>query len=382
MSPPKARLTARRAHVSHPGEQAAISALCAALEGDGASAVLLYCSGGYDLEQLGPAIARAFTGPVLACTATGQIGPEGFQGQGITGISLRGADLELRPYLLSPLPSCREQAFDLAERHAERLRRRPELRSFGVLLVDGTSSWEELLAAALYESLGNVPVVGGSAAAPAPGQPAAVYHDGRFHRGAAVVGLFETTGVDFDTFATHHFVPSARKLVITLADPERRVVYEIDGQPAARAYARALGVEPGELSRARFARTPLLLDLGEHLLPRAILARGADDSLLLACAIEEGLVVSLADGTDPLGTLSSCLERVGRRAPRPSALLVFDSELTHLELAERGESEQVGALLAAHGAVGFYGNGAQLGPLHTNQTLTGIALRDAAGVAK
>jgi len=280
----------------------------------------------------------------------------------------------MRPLLLSPLSLCQSQAVSLAREQAARASRRVGSRSFGLLMVDGLSLWEEYVAAALYESLGNVPVVGGSAAA-AGGQDPAVYHSGRFLKGAAVLALFETNSLAFATFAAQHFVPSEKKLVITLADPERRIVYEINGEPAAHSYAQAIGRQPAQLTERDFACNPLLLDLGEQQLPRAIRSLNQQDgSFTMACAIEEGLVVSLADSTDPVAAVEAALAQVAERVPNAAALVVFDCVLRRLELEARGLDQQVGALLSSRHAVGFSGYGEQLGPLHLSHTLTGLAL--------
>ncbi len=280
----------------------------------------------------------------------------------------------MRPLLLSPLSLCRSQAVSLGRQQTKRNTGRTGLKSFGLMMVDGSSMWEEFVAAAIYEALGDVTLVGGSAATSLKQPAAAVYHGGRFLKDAAVLALFETSSLDFASFAVQHFVPSTKRLVITLADPDRRAVYEINGEPAARAYAKALGVAETELCARHFACYPLLLDLGDQLLPRAIRARQPDGSLLMACAIEEGLVVSIADSKDPLATLEQALDDVARRVPEPVALLVFDCVLRRLELETRGLDADVGRLLAQRGAVGFSSFGEQLGPLHTTHTLTGIAL--------
>src|SRR5438045_2417572 len=81
---------------------------------------------------------------------------------------------------------------DAARALARRALANPGTRSFGVLLVDGLSNWEEYVAAALYESLGNVPLVGGSAAANRSHPQPAVYYEGKFLHDAAVLALFET----------------------------------------------------------------------------------------------------------------------------------------------------------------------------------------------
>jgi hypothetical protein len=370
---PAPPLLVRRAHTSLPDPARAVAALADELD-PAASAVLLFCSGDYALDALGSAIERTFGAPVAACTSAGQVGAGGFERGGITAVSLTSPDLRMRPRLLSPLALCQSQTASLAREQAERATATPGLRSFGVLLVDGLSLWEEYVASALYEALGNVPVVGGSAAA-RQGQPRpAVYHAGKFLEGAAVLALFETRSLVFETFATQHFEPSERKLVITLADPDKRIVHELNGEAAAQAYAKALGVSSCDLAPRHFACNPLLLSMGEQLLPRAIRSQNPDGSLNLAGAIEEGLVVSIASSPDPVGALERALAQVERRVPEPAVLLVFDCVLRRIELEARGLDRQVGQLMARKGAVGFNSYGEQVGPLHVNHTLTGVAL--------
>lgn len=377
-NPSPANLRALRAFSDDPNPVRAIAELSEQLDAKHASAVLLFCSGQYDLGQLGAAIERGFQVPVAACTSAGQIGAGGFERGGITGVSLSSSDLGMRPLLLSPLSLCQSQAASVAREQARRVAANPGIRSFGILLVDGLSLWEDHVASALYEALGNVPVVGGSAP-PSPNHPRpAVYHAGKFSSDAAVLALFETRELAFETFVTQHFVPSQTKLVITLADPDRRLVYEINGQPAARAYAHALGIERDQLRLQDFACHPLLLDMGEQLLPRAIRAHHSDHSLSMACAVAEGLVVSVAKSTDPLAALERSFAEVERRMPAPAACLVFDCLFRRIELEAHGLDGQVGELFARKGAVGFSSYGEQLGPLHVNHTLAGLALGTAA----
>jgi hypothetical protein len=94
----------------------------------------------------------------------------------------------------------------------------------------------------------------------------------------------------------------------------------------------------------------------------------------MACAIEEGLIVSLAEATDPVAAVRSALEGARQRVAEPAALLVFDCALRRAELEARGTSAQVDQLLTGRGAVGFSGYGQQLGPLHANHTMIGMAL--------
>src|SRR6186713_2323031 len=93
-------LLARRAHTLEGDEVRAIGALAEQLDANDAAAVLLFCSGDFELERLGKAIQETFRAPVTACTCAGQIGAGGFEKGGISGVSLHASDLEMHPVLL------------------------------------------------------------------------------------------------------------------------------------------------------------------------------------------------------------------------------------------------------------------------------------------
>ena len=48
-------------------------------------------------------------------------------------------------------------------------------------------------------------------------------------------------------------------MVVTEADPERRLVREINAEPAAREYARLVGKDPDQLSPFTFAAHPVVV---------------------------------------------------------------------------------------------------------------------------
>ncbi len=73
-------------------------------------------------------------------------------------------------------------------------------------------------ARALNAAFGRIPHFGGSAGDDNHLTRTHVYHDGRFHTGAAVVVLVHTA-LDFEVFTTHHIQPRDEKLVVTAADP-------------------------------------------------------------------------------------------------------------------------------------------------------------------
>ena len=190
---------------------------------------------------------------------------------------------------------------------------------------------------------------------------------------AALFALFETT-LPFATFKVSHVVPGKHKLVVTMADPEQRVVQEFNGEPAAEAFAEALGMEVDELNSSVFSRNPLLfLSGGEHFV-RSIRGVNADLSLTLYCALEVGLVLTVGNGGDPVCGLQSALDGIEQKIGQPQVILGCDSVLRRSELERDGSHRAVGELLARHRAVGFSGYGEQYNAMYVNQTLSAVAL--------
>ena len=58
--------------------------------------------------------------------------------------------------------------------------------------------------------------------------------------GGAVIFMKPT--VDFYIIKENNFESTGKKVKITKADPEKRIVYEMDGRPAAEVYAKALDI--------------------------------------------------------------------------------------------------------------------------------------------
>jgi hypothetical protein len=246
-------------------------------------------------------------------------------------------------------------------------------------VVDGLSMAEEALTVALYESLGGIPVVGGSAGDDLAFARTAVYWDGAFLQDAAVLAVLESAR-PFRTLRLHHFVPTDRKLVITASNPAARVVFEIDGRPAVEAYTGLLGLAPEALGPRTFAQNPLLLRIGTEHYVRSLHTANPDGSLTLFCTLAEGSVLSVGTEADPLTALEHGLQDAADAVRSADAtgnspfIIGFDCILRRLAFERAHLEGTVGALLAARGVFGFSTYGEQIDALHVNQTLTGVAL--------
>ena len=336
-------------------------------------AVFFFCSPRYDLPALGRELQRAFACPVIGCSSAGQIGQGGFQRGGMNALGLGGGQVRVVPQLIQPLADYQVQANRVAAAFRDLAAGAGEAHGFGLLLVDGLSMMEERLTSALYQALDNIPIIGGSAGDDLRFQRTQVYFDGQFRSDAAVLAACLARG-PIAPFMLGHFVPTGARLVITDSDEERRIIREFNGEPAASAYAEAIGADPAALGPELFSRHPLLLGIGGEQYVRAIARVHADQSLALYCAIETGLVVTIGQSIDPVAALERALEGALARVQEPVAILVCDCILRRLEFENLGIDQRVGALMARHRVFGFSTYGEQFNGVHLNQTLTGIVL--------
>ena len=358
-------LRVRSARTHTPDAYAAIRELAEVLEASGASAVMLFCSPRYDMADLGAAIERDFSAPTIAATTAGQFGPDGYDGRGITAVALWSDDLTMAPLFL---PSLAAAPLELS------LPKRTRRKAFGILLTDGLSCAEELVAASVYQALGDVALVGGSAADDGAFRATGVYYAGRFHRDAAVLALFETNELSFALLRAQYFRPGGRRVVTTLADANRRIIYELNGEPAADTYAEALGISPAALTVDVCAQQPLLLSVGERSHVRSVKAVNADGSLMLHCAIEEGLVLGIGEPEEPLSALQRAFDALPAPLGEAPLVVAFDTFLDFRRFAAHGQAARIASFLAARNVRGFSGYGSVLGPVHVNQALTGVAI--------
>jgi hypothetical protein len=349
----------------------AVRELRAQLGAEEFGVILFYCSTHYDLESLAREFHQTFPGMVVGCTASGLMSPLGHQKEGIVALGMSSPKLSFRPYLIDHLENCQTRAFEVAHRiQAERDRSK---RAFGLLLVDGLSLLEELLVATLYKSIDALPLVGGSAGDDLKFERSLVYYNGQFHQSAAVLLLVETN-LPFTIFKFQHFVPTNKKLVITGAIPEKRIVTEINGEPAVQAYAEIIGHPVEDLNFNIFSQNPLLLKINDEYYGRSIQKANPDGSMTLYCAIEEGIVLTVGACVDKFKVSHQAFLSLQSDQKKPSVVLGFDCILRRLEIENGQESEQVETMYSQYKVFGFNTYGEQMNAIHMNQTFTGVAL--------
>jgi hypothetical protein len=341
--------------------------------------VLFFCSGAYDLDALADELNRRFAGtPVVGCTTAGEIGPAGFREHSIAGLSFPADGFAAA---VGRLDRLREFEFGRGLTFAQDLLGQLEGRapqagadnSFALLLIDGLSVREEPVTRAFQHALGRRPLVGGSAGDGLRFRNTYVFHDGRFHSDSALLAVV-TTPLPFRPFMTQHFVASERRMVVTEADPRNRLVRELDGRPAAEAYADLVGVPVADLDPMRFAASPMVVTIGGTHYVRSISKAKPDGSLKLFCAIDEGVVLRVAHGEDLVGNIERAFAAVRAEIGEPQAVIGCDCILRRLEIERNHLTGHVDDVMQRNRTIGFGSYGEQYRGVHVNQTFTGLAI--------
>ena len=340
---------------------------------------VFFCSASYDLDVLAAELGRRFAGvEIIGCTTAGEITPVGYRDGAITGFSIAAADCCAVTARIDGLSGFRiSSGQTMADALIARLARRgagAQLpHSFAMLLIDGMSANQETVLSAIHGRMDGIPIVGGSAGDDLRLQRTHVYHQGRFHTDAAVLTLVRLRQ-PVKIFHSQHFYSTDTRLVVTQADPERRIVSEINAEPAALEYARIIGIDVSELTPAVFAERPVMVKAGGEFYVRSIQRANKDGSLTFFCAIDEGVVLRLARHEDIVLQMRALFATIHADIGPPELVIGFDCVLRNLEVERRQLRQVAGRLLTENNVVGFSSYGEQFAGMHVNQTFTGVAI--------
>ncbi len=343
--------------------------------------VFAFWSTAQDPQAIASALAARFPGtPVVGCSTAGEI----LDGQRRTGTlsvsAVYGAEAQWAVERLNLAAADAASAKAVANRLFAKLgvdRETLDTHKYvALLLIDGLAGREEDVVAELAAALEGVPLVGGSAGDDLAFKRTHLLHEGQAHSGIAVVVMIHAPG-GYDIFKHQHFVRTGRALVVTKVDPKQRRILELDGRPAAQAYAEAIGVRRDQLDGATAFGHPITFATHGEIYVRSVQTVNADDSLSFYCAVEEGMVVEIGGREAMVDALDRAIDVHLREHPRAALFLGFNCILRALEMSKAGTEREVACAWQrmADASIGFDTYGEQLNGLHINQTLVGVGLR-------
>jgi hypothetical protein len=340
---------------------------------DGDDRLLVYfASAAYDPVVLAREMATAFPGVVtFGCTTAGEIVSGQMLEKSVVAMAL-GSQLVRRAVVATadrvssdPRSSCRAAMQSLEQQLGAKLNDLSCESYCGLVLSDGLAGVEE----AVMDEIGNasnLTFIGGSAGDDLQFKKTHVYVNGRAYSDVAALAVLEMA-VPFRVLKTQSFRVLPKILVATKVNEKSREVLEFNNQPAAQAYAEALGVPVSALP-GEFMKHPLGLIAENEPFVRS--PQAVDGSTVrFYCQILEGMNMHVLEATDIVADTGKAVNDLGQ----PSALLNFHCILRTLELRSKGQCPSYGRLFENVPTVGFstYGE-SYIG--HINQTSTMLVL--------
>jgi len=363
----------------NPNAGDAVTELASQLGDQHYALVAFFCGDRYDFQRLSQKLRQLIALPtaLIGCTSAGEIGLYGYQNQSLVAIGLPADDFSVATEVLPNLTEfqiadCQRRIAATLQQSIQQSGARGFDQSLAFLLIDGLSMREEVVGRTVQLTLGAIPLIGGSAGDSLQFNQTLVFHDGQVLSNAAVLAIISTR-LQFKILKIQHFERTATRMVVTAATPQKRIVSEINGCPAAIEYARIVGIPTNQLTPLAFAAYPVLVRIGGHEYVRSIQKVNPDHSLRFYCAIDEGIVLSRAQGIDAIASLQHALAAAATEIGPIQAVLACDCILRNLEFRQHGQFETISKILIEHHVAGFSSFGEMHLGVHINQTFTGVA---------
>ncbi|MBI5544365.1 MAG: FIST C-terminal domain-containing protein [Deltaproteobacteria bacterium] len=341
-------------------------------------AIVFFASVNHDGRVLSQALRQRFpSAEVVGCSTCGEWTDAQHGKEGVALLALGGSRVRRCAGALARFDGgsvdagIQAASDDLSKTLGSSLRELDPSCHVGIALLEGAHCREEQV----NESLGNaaplLSFVGGSAGDNLAFKQTYVYRNGEVSGDGAALLVMEMA-TPFSVVKACHFAPTSRELCITKAIPEKRIILEFDGRPAAQVYAEAVGVSPEKLDFSVFLTNPLGLMIQGKPWLRSVIRQVESGGLFFACGVLEGMRLSIMRGDDLVADTREAL--AAARKDLGGSIgggLFFNCAYRMLEMDLKKIEGPYHAMLSGFPLAGFHTHGESwLG--HINQTLTGL----------
>jgi hypothetical protein len=365
----------------------AIAFLRDGIDAAGIGFLLVFYAPEYDAGRLAEALGESFPDlHVAGCSTAGEISSAGLTDGGLVAIAFPREGFDVVSTLIPDVAglSVDRGSQAVARLKAELTRRRPDVRpgqTFAISLIDGLCMREETVVSAIHWALDDIPLVGGSAGDGMAFRATTLIHDGGVHSDAAIL-ILAWTDLPFRVFKSDNFEPTDRKMVVTASDPSQRTVHELNAEIAAYEYATLVGLDPNRLTPLGFASHPMVVRVGGEYFCRSLRSTNEDGSLSFFCAIDDGVVLTVAKPVDLVSSVRTALDRLDEDLGGIDWILGFDCILRRLDAQNRQATHEISEIYRRHNVFGFNTYGEQFRSMHLNQTFAGVAIGRRTGRAE
>ena len=276
----------------------ALAGQLGALPPEQVAVIVFFCSPAHDGLRLSAGLKASFPSSlVVGCTTAGEFSQRGAGQGGVAALALGRGLVSKAAASLVELPrggsdDALAQALSRAGDElaaglgARTLAEVDPARHVGLVLLDGLSEREEAINFGLGSLCPMLPFVGGSASDDLLFKETRLFVGDRTTDAGCALLVLQTTRA-FQVVRTTSFQATGAPMVVTSADPARRLVLTLDGKPAAQVYAERLGTTSDQL-RKHFRAHPLGQVIGDQVWTRSPRQALPDGSLRFYCQVPEG----------------------------------------------------------------------------------------------
>jgi|GEM_PF-5809792 len=253
---------------------------------------------------------------------------------------------------------------------------------FGLFLCDAASGVEDYILENIY-TVSNLLCVGGGSygkfniwrGLTNKIDPGRVHIKEGVFSDAGALALVECE-IPFKIDLTTSFYPTFIKFKITKA--KGREIYEFNNQPAAKVYAKALGVSKVSLGVANLPNSrllmkhPLGLMVKKRAFIRSVMGRNGN-SITVGSNVKEGQILYLMKRGDIVEKTKELMEELKKELNQINGMIVFQCGYRSLEADILGKTNKLFRAINAAPVIGLNAYGEYYGWLSMNQTLTLLA---------
>jgi hypothetical protein len=337
--------------------------------------VLFFASSNYDPNTIAAAVQNKFSNALtFGCSTAGEIVSGQMLKNSVVAMGFDSeAMLDAKVVVMKNIKQGNpvKKAFDEFEAYYGVPMQEIDFTKFiGIILCDGMSGAEERVMDTIGD-LTNVDFIGASAGDDLKFKETYVYAGGISYTDAVILALLKP-GVPFDVIKTQSFGELPVKLTATKVDEAARTVLEFNGQPAAAAYAHAVGTTPSDLPN-HFMHNPVgLMADGEPYVRSPQQIKG--DHVVFYCNVKQGMELSLLESGDIIADTQAVIEQKKTELGGISGIINFHCILRTLELREKNLTDAYGQIFSDIPTIGFSTYGEQyIG--HINQTSTMLVFK-------
>lgn len=345
-------------------------------------AVVFFASTSYDFVELSKEMKNVFThAEVVGSSTFGEISPKGFTKRTLLVTALSCRKTRFSGVLIEDInkfPIIDKSKIEAAAAKCGIVinSKTSHKDAFALAFIDGISYAEETFLSLFYAIIKNDDFIlaGGSAADDWQFKQAYVSYNGvtAFH-GAVI--LFVKTSCPFDIRTVSPFTVTGKRMTITKADVSNRLIHEIDGKNAKRAYCEALEI-PESRAESVMGAHPIGRVFSGKIFGSSVVGFTPSGAINVYTRVLPNTVIDILQPGNTTKIAADCFAEVRKKIPNPGCVFIINCTLCTTTFEKLNLCGQMADTYKSAFPVfcGFSSYGEQIGNLNVNQTIISIVI--------